>query len=55
VRWLLKAAFAGQVDAQYLLGEEIYRDDNNRLASTAWLLKAALQGHEEARERLNLK
>jgi TPR repeat protein len=50
-KWMLRAAHANQVNAQYSLARYCFERDN-RMCGVAWMLKAAQQGHEDAWEEV---
>ena len=47
-KWLQRAASKGNVEAQYLLGKNLYLNKKRYGEAVCWLEKAANQGHEEA-------
>jgi TPR repeat protein len=57
VKWIIKAAEQGDVDAQYMLGVSYYGliegVPEDRVEAKKWLRKAAAQGCAEAQEFLN--
>jgi len=57
ISWYTKAAEAGLVEAQYLLGELYYRyfyiDENSKQKAAKWTEKAAENGHVKAQHKLS--
>jgi len=51
VAWLNKAAEQDHAQAQAMLGK-IHEDENDRETAMSWYMRAALNGNESARERL---